>query len=696
MTEFLLEVRCEEIPARMLQPGMRELGTRMFEELMARHLAPRTVKSAFTPRRLVLILEGLADREADREERVVGPPVSAAFDAAGEPTRAAEGFARRCGVEIGELETVRTEKGEYLAATQRTEGRATIELLAELTPRVLAGLGWPKMMRWGAGQGPWVRPVHGIVALFGGKVVEFELFGVAAGNRTSGHAWLSAGEFEVENGADYGRKLARRRVVLRYENRLQRIREQMDKLASAAGGRVVEDEALLDKLACICEIPGVVEGGFDSDYLKLPREVLVTSLRDHQSAFGVEAEGGGLLPVFLTVMDRPDDPEGRVRAGNEWVVAARLDDARFFYREDRKVPLGERAEELRQLTFHARLGSYAEKSQRLVQLGAVLCDSLGRAELKEEVAAAAGLLKMDLTTEMVKEFTSLQGVMGGVYAREEGADDSIWQAIYDQYLPASTEDPIPQGPVGQIVGLADRIDTLVGIFGLGLKPTGSKDPFGLRRAAQGVVRIALEGNLAIDLDLIAAKSVQLYADGLELRGKEILEVWRPFLFDRVRYLLGLEGYAYDEIEAAVAVGGTNLPDVKARVAAIHSVRDEKGFLPIVLSAKRIANILKEGSEESFREEALVESAERDLHQAFQELRKNTERAEAKGDFVACLRHIAGFADVLDRFFVEVLVMDENTELRNNRLALLQSIQRVLSRTAELTRLVVDKGEYRDE
>ena len=533
------------------------------------------------------------------------------------------------------------------------------------------------------------------MALFDGRVVDFELFGVAAGDQTRAHPWLSEGSFSVESATDHRRKLARRRIVVKFENRLRKIHDEMVLLADAAGGTPVEDEALLEKLACICEVPGVLEGNFDPDFLKLPREVLVTSLRDHQSAFGVESRGE-LLPKFLTVMDRADDPAGRVRAGNEWVVAARLEDARFFYQEDRKAPLAERLIELEQLSFHAKLGSYADKTERLVQLGEVICESLGRADLVSDVQTAARLLKIDLVTEMVKEFTSLQGVMGGVYAREDGAADHIWQAIYDQYLPASTGDAIPSGEVGRIVGLADRIDTLVGIFGLGLKPTSSKDPFGLRRAAQGVVRIALEGELAIDLDLIAAKAFQLYGDRVTVRGKEILESWRPFLFDRVRYLLGLEGYAYDEIEAALAVGGTNLPDVKARVDAIHTVRDAPGFLPVVLAAKRISNIVKDAAEQSFREDLLVESAERDLHTAFRTLREGTEAAEAEGDFVSCLSQIAGFADGLDRFFVEVLVMDENVELRNNRLALLQSIQRVLSRTAELTRIVVDKSEHRDD
>ena len=563
-----------------------------------------------------------------------------------------------------------------------------------MTPRIVADLNWPKVMRWGANSGPWVRPVHGVVALFDSQVVPFELFGVRSGNRTTGHAWLSPNEFEVSGAADYRRKMARRRVVLKHDNRMQKIDQEMKRLAAARGGRPVADDALLEKLASICETPGVVEGRFDEGFLELPREVLITSLRDHQSAFSVESEQG-LLPRFLTVMDRADDPERRVSSGNEWVVAARLEDARFFYQEDRKRSLAERTADLEHLTFHGDLGSYADKSQRLVQLSEVICENLGWDDLKEPAREAAGLLKADLPTEMVKEFTSLQGVMGGVYAREEGFDDDIWQAIYDQYLPSSADDPIPQGRVGQVVGLADRIDTLVGILGLGLKPRGSKDPFGLRRAAQGVVRIALEGELAIDLDFVAAKALQAYGP-LKVPGKDVFETWREFLLDRVRYLLGVEGYSHDEIEAAATVGGSNLPELKSRVDALHLVRDEQGFLQVVLSAKRIANIVKDSDDQSLVEDLLVERAERDLYKAFQELKAGTEQAEAAGDFVSCLRQIAGFSDALDRFFVEVLVMDENVELKNNRIALLQSIQRVLLRTAELTLIVVDKTEYRNE
>jgi glycyl-tRNA synthetase beta chain len=707
--EYLLEVRAEEIPARMLAPAVAELAERVKTGLTARGLEPREIETAFTPRRLVLVATGLPEREPDREERSVGPPASVAFDADGKPTAAALGFARRCGVEPGALERVTTDKGEYLAAVVKTEGRPTGEVLAEIVPAALAGLTWPRTMRWGAGVGPWIRPVHGIVSVFSGEVVPFELFGVAAGDSTIGHPVLSPQAFAVKGAADHRRKLARRGIELRPPDRLRTLAEGMRERARALGGELVEDPELLDKLTAICEVPGVLEGSFDEEFLALPREVLIASLRDHQSALTVEepaVKGGGrgsvkgdgairpLLPAFLTVMDRPDDPEGRVRAGNEWVVAARLADARFFYDEDRKTPLAERAGQLARLAFHEKLGSYADKAERIAELAAVLCEQLGWDAESDDARAAARLLKADLATEMVKEFTSLQGIVGGLYAREEGMPEPIWQAVYDQYLPAGTGDPIPRGRIGKVTALADRIDTLVGIFGLGLVPTGSRDPFGLRRAAQGAVRIALEGDLPLDLDLVAARAALLYGDRLEKTGDEILELLRPFLFDRIRHLLGQAGYAYDEIEAALAAEWTSLPDLAARVEALHEVREQESFLSVALAAKRIVNIVKDHPEYPFEEEVLVEPAEKDLHRAFGELRAGIEEAAAEGEYEAGLERVAELAPVLDKFFVDVLVMDEDRKLRRNRIALLQGIERAISRIARLTEMVVDKAEHR--
>jgi len=697
--EYLLEVRSEEIPARMLAAGVRELATRVFEELMARGLGPREIETGFTPRRLLVRMDGVPAREPDREEQVMGPPVRAAYAGDGSPTPALLGFARRCGIEPEQLLRVATEKGEYLAAVKRTAGRPAATVLAELVPRILAAISWPKTMRWGAGEGPWVRPVHGLVSLLDGEVVPFELFGVAAGDATAGHPILSPRPLKVRGGADYRRKLASRHIEVDPKRRRAALAAAMHERAEALGGRLVEDGPLLDKLAALCEIPGVLEGSFDPAFLELPEEVLATSLRDHQSALTVKGPDGGgrLLPCFLTVMDRPDDPAGRTRSGNEWVVAARLADARFFYGEDRKAGLARRAEQLARLAFHERLGSYAEKTARLEALAGVICEELGWQDVAPDAVAAARLLKVDLATEMVKEFTSLQGIIGGIYARDEGQPEAVWQAIYDQYLPTSAEDAIPRGRAGQVAGLADRIDTLVGMFGLGLLPTGSKDPFGLRRAAQGAVRIAFEGGLTINLGRLVMAAVEQYGKRLTRGIAELDKTLRPFLDDRIRYVLGLKGYAYDEIEAALAAGAANLPDLRARVDAIHRVRGEAAFLSVVLAAKRIANIVKDVPDQPLDAERLLElaePAERDLAGAFAGLRAEVEAAAEAGDYERALRRIAELAPVLDRFFVEVLVMDPDERVRANRIALLQAILRTVSRTARLTEVVVDRAEHR--
>jgi len=709
--EYLLEVRSEEIPARMLPAGVRELATRLFEELMARGLPPREVETGFSPRRLLLVMRGLPAQEPDREEEVLGPPLRVAYAADGSPTPALHGFARKCGLAPEELRRVATEKGEYLGATLRSAGRPAAEVLAELVPRILAEISWPKTMRWGAGDGgggPWVRPIHSIVSLLDGALVPFSLHGVAAGDATAGHPILSPRPFRVRGAVDYRRKLAARGIEVRPDERRRVLREGMEARAAEAGGRLVDDPVLLEKLTALCEIPGVVMGSFDPDFLALPREVLTISLRDHQSALTVAShvvsdreetalgkEGGvALLPFFLTVMDRADDPVGRVRSGNEWVVAARLSDARFFYDEDRKVELADREEGLASLAFHEKLGSYRDKSERLVELAGEICSRLGWQDAVDDARQAARLLKADLATAMVKEFTSLQGVIGGIYARENGWAPAVWQAVYDQYLPASTDDPLPRGRAGLVLALADRVDTLAGIFGLGLVPTGSRDPFGLRRAAQGVVRICLEGGLAIDLESLCAAAVELYGKRVPRQPAEVVADLRPFLHDRIRHLLGLQGYAYDEIEAALAAEGGNLPDLQRRVDALHRVRERPEFLSIVLAAKRISNIVKGAPRREVDAALLAEPAERDLAGARTALDREVEEAAAAGDYERGLARIADFAPLLDRFFVEVLVMAEDPAVRGNRIALLGQIGQTLSRIAKLTEMVVDRAEHR--
>ncbi len=711
--EYLLEVRAEEIPARMLEPAAKRLATRVFEDLMGRGLGPTEVETGYTPRRLVLVLRGLPEGEKDRVEEVVGPPARVAWDGEGRPTKALEGFAKRLGLEPSEVARIETDKGEYAGARQTVRGRSTAEALSEIVPAVLDDIPWPKTMRWGAGRGPWVRPVHGVVSILDGEVVPFELHGVTAGRRTAGHPVLSPEPFEVADAASYRAALAERGIEVDPRARSRRLAEEMAARARStggeAGGSVVEDPDLLAKLTAMVEIPGVMDGTFADRYLELPREVLVASLRDHQSAFTVEAADGGdgaLLPRFLTVMDRPDDPKERVRAGNEWVVEARLADARFFYQEDRKRPLADRTADLEHLAFHVKLGSYAAKSERLVELARWLCQRHEWRDDAEDAERAARLLKADLVTEMVKEFTSLQGVVGGIYAREDGEPEAVWQAIYDQYLPAGADDAVPRGTVGSVVALADRMDTLAGMFGLGLVPRGSRDPFGLRRAAQGAIRICLENRLPVDLLDLAGRAVDGYGDLLTRPRGEIVDDMRLFLEDRVRHVLGSKGYAYDEIEAGLAGGRGihDLPELESRVQALHAARDEPGFLSVVLAAKRIANIVRAAEGEEIPAEpdfARYDEADETLDPAQSALFRQTRELEgflaeaaAEGDYEGALRRTARLAEVLETFFEDVMVMAEDPALRRERLALLRWTGGVLSGIAGLTEMVVDRDEHR--
>jgi glycyl-tRNA synthetase beta chain len=724
MSEFLLEVRAEEIPARMLPGAIRELATRTFEELMARGVAPAEVEATFTPRRLILILHGMPEREKDRVEESYGPPLQAAWKN-GAWTPAAAGFAKKVGAtDTSALSLFKGKPGKeirerkalvdgdvaglaaapdwYLGFSREVPGRSVQEVLSQLLPELLRALSWGKTMKWCTNDGPWVRPVHGIVALLDSVVVPFELFGVAAGRSTVGHAILSPAPFDVSSVADYRAQLQARNVVISFDERRKSLWEGIASRALAAGATAVEDAELLDKLASICEIPGVMEGALSDDLLRLPREVLQTSLRDHQSALTAEKDGA-LAPIFLTVMDRPDDPKGRVRAGNEWVVAARLADAKFFYSEDRKAPLADRAERLGSLTFHEKLGSYREKKIRVGKVAEALVRELTHSDsgasreaaLSAHVARAVDLAKLDLTTEMVREFTSLQGIMGGVYAREDGEPEPVWQAVYDQYLPASADDALPRGEAGAILGIVDRLDTLVGFFGLGSVPTGSKDPFGLRRAAQGLVRIALEQRLDSDLFVYIDDAYGSYGGKLPKPLLEVRGQLEAFLLERVRYLLGLQGLSFDEIEAALGhrtavATGRRLHDYQERARAFQKLRVEPWLAELQKAAKRIENITKDvAGGVAIAEESVGVPAEDALRSGALRLLPAVNAAASSGDYGAALAALEPLSSLLESFFKDVLVMDPDPAVSGRRLKLLRTLDELLlSRVGRLTALAL--------
>ena len=638
---FLLEIGVEEIPDWMIRGALENLRL-LFEKLEIPH---DSVTLDATPRRLVLRAEGLAERQADTEERVMGPAASA-------PPQAVAGFARKQGVHIDELTIEPTPKGRYYSYVKKIAGQPTKDLLAGALPEVILQIYFPKSMYWTGKGGPrFIRPIRWIVALLGEEIVPFELAGVRSGALTAGHRRLGAAEIAITI-ADYERRLRDHYVILSAEERRVKI------LRELKGVSYKPDQALLDTLVYLTEYPTPITGSFDPQFLELPEEVLITVMRHHQKYFSVHDAAGRLAPQFVAVMNISSDPEGFVRRGNERVLRARFNDARFFWETDQKKKLAERVPDLAHVTFQAKLGSYLEKTGRMAALVKELGDD-GHA------VRAAELSKCDLTTELVKEFTELQGVVGGLYARAQGEPEPVWQAIYDHYKPESMEDSIPRHRTAQIVALADKLDTLRGCFAVGLVPSGSRDPFALRRAAQGVVKILVEGEWS-ELNLLDF-----------VHGDQQLQ---DFFEDRVRYYFrDYRGFKYDEVNAAMAVGWSNLGDLLERLERIRNLRPTPDFEPLAASFKRIRNILEQAGYTggtNFDPDLLEPGPEQELYDEYQKI---------AGQPIESV--ISRLRPKVDLFFDKVLVNAPDARVRLNRLELLRSLLVQFSTIADFSEIV---------
>ena len=635
---FLLEIGTEEVPDWMIKSALEDLRARF----VALGIPHESVQVDATPRRLVLRVSGLPERQADSVERVQGPSRSA-------PPQAVEGFARKQGAAPADLAIESTPKGEYYVFHKKVAGRATKDILSAALPGIVLGIYFPKTMYWTGKGGPrFIRPIRWLVALLGDETVPFEIGGVRSGNLSSGHRRLGAREIVVTC-EDYEQRLRDHGVILSADERRQRI------LSGLTGAKV--DAELLETLVYLTEYPTTIEGSFDPQFLELPAEVLVTVMRHQQRYFSVEDAEGNLLPKFLAVMNIGSDPEGFVRRGNERVLRARFTDARFFWDSDQKKKLADRRSDLASVTFQAKLGSYRDKAKRMK----LLAKELGG---KTSAVRAADLCKCDLTTELVKEFPELQGVVGGLYARVQGEKADVWQAIYDHYKPVSMEDSIPRDATGRIVALADKLDTLRGCFRVGLIPTGSKDPFALRRAAQGVVKVLVEGRMELPLLDLLESNAELIA----------------FFQERVRfYFKDVRGFQYDEVNAAMAAGWSNLVDLGARLERIRGLRSSPDFEPLAASFKRIRNILEQAKFEGlagFREDLLEEEPEKELY---------GEYLSIAGQPIESV--ISRLRPKVDLFFDKVLVNAPNQEVRQNRLQLLFELRREFSKVADFSEIV---------
>ena len=648
---FLLEIGAEEIPDWMIEPALKQLSDDFGKLLTANHLAGAVKAVDASPRRLTLWAEGLPDGQSDGEELVTGPPKSAGAGAA-------NGFAKKQGVTLDALETLTTDKGEYFAYRKKMVGRATGVILAEALPNLILKLYFPKTMYWTGKGGPqFIRPIRWLVALLGSDVVKFEIAGVTSGSVTYGHRRLSKGPIPVTY-ENYEQSLRENHVLVRAAERRKRILDGITKL----GANVKTDEKLLHVLTYITEWPSPIVGNFDESYLQLPKEVLVMVMRHHQKNFSVEKADGGLSNQFVAVMNIDNDNEGIVQRGNERVVRARFNDAKFFWDVDQQRKLADRVEDLGKVTFQAKLGSYLEKSKRMVELAGELGGP--------DAARAAGLAKADLTTEMVKEFTDLQGLVGGLYARVQGEPEEVAQAIYEHYKPLSMEDSIPSTKTGQAVGLADKLDTLRGCFSVGMAPTGSKDPFALRRAAQGVVKILIEGGWKVSLRKLLGGDAQL----------------EEFFLERLKYYFReICGFKYDEVNAVIATGWDDVLDAHKRLLAIQAVRPTENFEPLAASFKRIKNIVTQAGFQSgtMNIALLSDDAEKELYAAAEAL-----RGRLKGlDYPASIVAIAGLRPVVDQFFAKVMVNAQDQSVRNNRLALLAGLLSEFSSIADFSEIV---------
>src|SRR3984893_4782032 len=700
--DFLFEIGCEEIPARMLPGATKELKAILEKYLTAYNLLEDAPVETFAaPRRLAATCSRVRVKQADEIKDEIGPPKSVSFDAAGKPTRAAESFAEKVGIAVDKLTLVSTARGEYLTAKRVIHGKSAQEILEEFLPRAVKEIPWPKTMYWTGASGlHFIRPIRWVVALLGGKTLRLTLGDAKADRFSSGHRFLGKAKVPVSGVKDYSEKLRASYVLVRAEDRRKKIETELRQLAGSKGLRVHEDRHLMDMVTYLNEFPSAIMGGFDATFLDLPDEILVTVMRDHQKYFALERKDGSLAPNFLAVINLDKDRAGHIRAGHERVLRARFADARFFWETDQKCRLADYLPKLATVTFQAKLGSYGDKVERVRALARWIAEQWFASSIPQASVAsadrAAELAKCDLVTDMVREFTELQGIVGGLYAKSQGEPEDVALAGYDHYKPLALDDSIPRNITGQAVALADKLDSLVGCFAVGLIPSGSSDPFALRRAAMGIVKILIETKLPVSLSLAISRAVRSLAT---LPPKIIAQVEvekqvMDFILERARFVLKERGsVAEEEVSAALGGGADDLVDAVRRAEAVKAIRRTRNFEPLAVSFKRIRKMLEKAGPEAnwkltaIRSDLFTEEAERQLHSKAASVARQSEQRKREGRYRDALHDIAELRPAVDKFFDEVMVMAEEEQIRKNRLTLLSELLAQFSTIADFSEIV---------
>lgn len=682
--ELFLEIGTEEIPAGFLPKAMADMEALIRRELETARLGFGEIRTLATPRRLALSVMDIPAVQPDAEITAMGPAKNIAFGADGKPTKAAEGFARGQGVDVASLQLIATDKGEYVAAVKKETGRPTPDLLAEILPRLIANIPFRKSMRWGDFDVRFARPIHWIVALFDKVVVPFAFGPITSGNISRGHRFMANQPFPVRDFAHYVEECERHFVIADPSLRKETIRREIHRVAKVAGGHLLPDEGLLDEVTFLVEYPSVVHGTFPADFLKVPKEVLITSMRSHQRYFSIVDDNGRLLPGFITINNTLTEDPSVVVKGNERVLRARLSDARFFFDEDRKVRLETRVESLKSVVYQQKLGTSFEKMERFRALAEALADRLNPA-VKAKTSRAAFLCKADLVSGMVGEFPEVQGIMGREYALLEGEDADVAIAIAEHYLPTQAGGDLPTSDIGAFVSIADKLDTISGCFGVGLIPTGSADPYALRRSALGVINIILDREYRLSLEALVDSALGLLAAKLTRPAAEVKTDVLEFFKGRFVNLLA-DRYPTDAVDAAVAAGCDDLVDTTARTGALAAFKGRDDFEPLAVAFKRVGNIVKEGTDTTVQTGLFQDLAEGELHAAFLEVQDRVTAAIAGRDYVVALAEIATLRGPVDQFFDKVMVMAEDEQVRTNRLALLTSIARLFGGIADFSRI----------
>ena len=727
--EFFFEIGCEEIPAWMIPKALQELKVLLEKYLAAAGLLDgATVQVLGGPRRLAASIDAVLLHQQDTEKEITGPVKAVAFDAAGVATKAAQGFAAKQGVPVDQLYIRSTPRGEYVAAKQVTPGRAALEVLREVLPRVMQEISWPKNMRWTSGAGAthaaaslasgaaaaekeatwavgaavprFIRPVRWIVALLDGRVIPFTFADVRSGNKTNGHRFLGREGILVSGAGNYRSRLKSNFVLVDPAERLARITADLQKLMEKGGLCIHPDAGLLNLVTHLNEFPSALLGNFDPGFLDLPREILITVMRDHQKYFAVEKKGGSLAPHFVAIINLDRDRAGQIQHGHERVLRARFADARFFWDADLKCRLADNLEKLKQVVYESKLGTYFAKVERMRAISAWLVKHAAPSCSTSTVDRAAELAKCDLVSGMVREFPELQGIVGGLYARAQGELEEVADAVYDHYRPLSLDEEIPRNLTGCVVALADKLDALAGCFAVGRIPSGSSDPFALRRAATGIVKIVLERRLMLSLHgAIQAAFRALHEQNAAFKISPVLEKQlRDFILDRARFAFQQRlGFAYDEINATFAAGADDLLDAADRLVALRAIRRTPDFEPLAVAFKRIRNIIEKagtaeiGKVEQFDPAMLTEDAEKALYAAAQEVARKAAEHKENRRYRQALENISSLRPAVDRFFDKVMVMAEDPAVRKNRLTLLAGLLKEFSTIADFSEIVTEKN-----